>query len=46
MIGVETPTLALPFLNHFAHVLVVTDLHAFPFFHFYFTFPSLRNRPD
>jgi hypothetical protein len=31
-VGVETPTILFPFLNCFTDILVVTNLHAFPFF--------------
>jgi NRPS condensation-like uncharacterized protein len=37
-VGVETPTILLPFLNCFTDIFVVTNLHAFPFFQLNFTF--------
>jgi hypothetical protein len=35
---VETPAIPLVFLNCYADIFVVTNLHAFPFFQLNFTF--------
>jgi len=40
-IRVQTPSILLPFLNCFTDILMVTNLHTFPFFQLIFTFLAL-----
>jgi hypothetical protein len=43
LIGMEPPTIPLPFLNCLSDILVVTNLHALPFFQLNLT---LRNTSE
>ena len=41
LVGVETPAISLPFLNCFTDLIMVPNLHTFPFLQRIFTFLAL-----